>query len=53
MGRRDTETYVYYISIDNYLKDLSIVVFISDMPNIRKATKFTVTLPLPATTDPQ
>ena len=39
MGRRDTETYVYYISIDNYLKDLSIVVFISDMPNIRKDDK--------------
>ena len=36
MGRKDTKTSVYYISIYNYLKDLSIVVFISDMPNIRE-----------------
>ena len=48
MGRRDTETYVYYISIDNFLKDLSIVVFISVMPNIREDDKIHCNLAAPS-----
>ena len=47
MGRKDTKTSVYFISIYNYLNDLSIVIFISDMPNIRENDKIHCNLAAP------